>query len=191
MPKMNTSLTSWLHHVIDELDIHSRANWGHVLGVTEQTIGNWVRGASMPRAEKLRELVVLLRDRYAPRAALALVAWKSLAILAPHAAWGADVKTDAHSLADYIIVPLWDDLHLAVDALPHPEQEEVLEDAIESAHRRTLGATADILAASNDEAELDEALARLVPHTAKSFLPEVMSFVHEAKKHKSTFAMGA
>ena len=132
-------LKAWLADVVDSLDIHHRSRWGLVLGVSEQAVGHWANGQSLPKAEHLRAIVVLLRERYPAKAAEALARWDAMLDLPLRDAWGERVRTELETLGRYIMLPLWERLQSSVDILSYPQQEKVLGDALQAANLRRLG----------------------------------------------------
>lgn len=118
MEDTRNALSSWLGQVIDELKLHSRAEWGEVLGVSEQVIEHWIVDKNLPSADKLRSIVVLLRERYPKHAQRELETWSSLS--------EQSLQETAQTLGTYIVQPLWTDLRMAVASLPAHRQEEFL-----------------------------------------------------------------
>lgn len=128
-------LADWLGDVIDGLRIHGRAGWGRALGVTEQAIGQWIAGKCLPRAENLRGMLVLLRERYPAEAAAELRQWEAMSDR-PLGASRRGRKGAARSIGHYVVGPLWEDLRLAVESQPSVVQESILSDFIAQTNRR-------------------------------------------------------
>jgi len=138
VPKESQTLVEWLKFVVTTLEIHSRAEWGHVLGVTPQDIGTWLNGEKLPRPDALRDLLSTLDQRYAEQASVALKVWETLARRPLREVWPGDARTDAQTLGHYVIGPLWDDLRLAVQSQPTDIQASLLKYFIGEVNRRRL-----------------------------------------------------
>lgn len=124
-------LAVWLKYVIDDLKIHDRAGWGQALGVFETNIGLWIAG-HVPRADKLRSILVLLRDRYPAASIEALTQWQELALL-PLEGFNGD------TLGRYALSPLWQDLKMAVESMPDSVGEELLKSFVAQTNALRLG----------------------------------------------------
>jgi hypothetical protein len=133
------SLVEWLKLVVTTLAIHTRAEWGHVLGVTPQAIGTWLNGEKLPRADALRDLLSTLEQRYAERAKPALADWKVLAMHPLHEVWPGVARGDTRTLGHYVVGPLWEDLRLAVESQTPEMQARLLKTFIAEINEHRLG----------------------------------------------------
>lgn len=138
-----TTLPDWLRKIIDTLQIHSRAGWATVLGVSETAIESWVVGAELPRPEKLHGIIVLLRERYRERPGVqeVLDTWKTLAKEDLTYVWPSGAQTFGH----YVVLPLWHDLEMAIDSRSSEVQEELLTAFVARAQQYTAGPTAPVV----------------------------------------------
>lgn len=134
------SLVEWLKLVVTTLGIHTRAEWGHALGVTPQAIGTWLSGEKLPRPDALRDLLSTLEQRYAERARSALADWKILAKHPLHEVWPGVARGDTRTLGHYVVGPLWEDLRLAIESQTPEMQASLLKGFIAEVNQQRLGA---------------------------------------------------
>jgi hypothetical protein len=179
------SLVIWLKYVIQTLGIHSRAEWGTVLGITPQAIGNWLSGEKLPRAESLHGLLSTLEQlRYADRASSALDAWAELATHPLRDVWPSEVRiADARTLGHYVVTPLWEDLRLAVESQPPDTQTSLLTHCIGEVNRQRLRSRALRLGAANPRDA--EQIRRVAPSAAKAN-PAVVPAIQHLLQRGST-----
>lgn len=177
-----TSLVAWLKLVVTTLEIHTRAEWGHVLGVTPQAIGTWLSGEKLPRPDSLRDLLSTLEQRYAERARSALTAWQALARRPLREVWPGDARTDALTLGHYVIGPLWDDLKLAVESQTPDIQENLLRCFIEEVNRRRLSERDRRI---NGISSLSEGTIRKFAPKATQANPALISMMNSARERGS------
>src|SRR5262245_18015921 len=136
MPTQNT-IVAWLRDVIDESGLHTRSEWGQVIGVSPQAQGRWLAGKDLPRPETLRRLISALRDDMSVSGRRAMERWeelsnRSLEEVCPGA------RYEAPTMAHLLVEPLWQNLQRTGRALPPVIQERVVGDAIRSINRYIL-----------------------------------------------------
>ena len=134
---MKETLLSWLRYVIDESGLHTRSEWGHIIGVSPQAQGRWLSGKDTPRPDTLRRLLAALRDDPAESGREALARWdaiakRSLAEVSPGS------KQDTATLAHLMVEPLWHHLERTLRALPPEVQEKLLTSALRAANQHVL-----------------------------------------------------
>lgn len=132
------SLQAWMNYVVVDLSIHKRSEWAHTLGVTPQSIGTWLSGEKFPRAEVLRELVSVLTSTYELVAHKAIDAWGKLSAKPLRQVWPGETRTDAPTLAHYIVSPLWERLRLSVQSQRASDQDRLLSAFLDTTNRYRL-----------------------------------------------------
>ncbi len=156
------SLVAWLDDALVDAGIHALDKWPLVLGASARTIDAWRRGEQFPSAEALRGLVLTLA-RY-PAAGSVVARWHELSRQPLREVWTGKTNIDAPTLAHYVLLPLWDDLRLAVESFLPDVQDEVLGAFVGVVHRRMLDGREAAHASAAGLAQL--AQARLEEATA-------------------------
>lgn len=118
-----TSLAAWLKYVIDDLQIHTRAEWASILGTREDVVELWIDDKLFITCEALYGILFLLKERYIVEASTALAAWSTLSKTSPDPWFG-------RSLADYVVKPMYNKFRMALGVLDPDTQREFLKDAI-------------------------------------------------------------
>lgn len=137
MPAQDT-LVAWLRYVIDESGLHTRSEWGHIIGVSPQAQGRWLAGKDLlPRPETLRRLIAALRDDTSTPGRQAMQRWEALANR-PLAEVCPGTRQEAATLAHLLVEPLWQNLQRTGRAAPPTVQERVVGEAIRSLNRYVL-----------------------------------------------------
>lgn len=136
MPAQNT-LVAWLHYVIEESGLHTRSEWGHIIGVSPQAQGRWLAGKDLPRPETLRKLIAALRDDTSTPGRQAMQMWEELA-KRPLKEVCPGTRQEAATLDHLLVDPLWQNLQRTGRAAPPAVQERVVSEAIRSFNRYVL-----------------------------------------------------
>lgn len=132
---MSTSpISQWLRQALDSTAILSRAGWACVLGIGLDSISQVVAGDTVPDARTLRSIFLIVQDHESDAARRACERWNELASR-PLREAHPTARSEAPTLAHYVLTPLWEDHRLAVAALPAHEQEQILQNGIYEATR--------------------------------------------------------
>lgn len=187
MPAKDT-LVAWLRYVIEESELHTRSEWGHIIGVSPQAQGRWLAGKDSPRPEILRRLIVALRDDTSVPGRQAMKRWedlsrRSIAEVCP------GTRHDAPTLAHLIVEPLWDNLQRTMRAFPPALQERILTDAIRAANRYILERDGDIREpASSDPLPAD--LTEMAPTAVARYgAGPITQAMDETRSHQSWWSL--
>ncbi len=129
-------LVAWLREVIDGAGIHKRHEWAAILGTSEEGVASWLAGRIVPNAERLRGIVVLLQERYESRAMSLVARWREISRMTPREALQGDMATSARTIGHYVLEAVWEDLRVAVQALPFEEQANFLGDFLRRTNAR-------------------------------------------------------
>jgi len=122
-------LPVWLREVIDDLGIHTRADWALILGTSVDRITRWVEGDVLPTADNLWSIYTLLKYEYPTQAAKALEDWRTLTM-------NPDGGRSCSPIGEYVLTSHWANLRLAVEVFSFEEQAELLSKFIGEARGR-------------------------------------------------------
>ncbi len=132
---MSTSpISQWLRQALESTAILSRAGWACVLGISLDSISQVLAGDTVPDARTLRSIFLIVQDHESDAARRACERWNELASR-PLREAHPTARSEAPTLAHYVLAPLWEDHRLAVAALPAHEQEQLLQNGIYEATR--------------------------------------------------------
>lgn len=127
-------ISQWLRQALDSTAILSRAGWACVLGISPDALSQVLAGDTVPDARTLRSIFLILQDHESDAARRACERWHELASR-PLREAHPTARSEALTLAHYVLGPLWEDHRLAVAALPAHEQEQLLQNGIYEATR--------------------------------------------------------
>lgn len=130
----NSPISRWLRLAFDSTTILSKVGWASVLGVSLDTLSRFLAGDTVPEARTLRSMFLILQDHESDAARQACELWHELASR-PLREVHPTARSEAPTLAHYVLGPLWEDHRLAVLALPAHEQEQLLQNGIYEATR--------------------------------------------------------
>lgn len=130
----SSPISQWLRQALDSTAILSKAGWACVLGVSLDVLAQFLAGDAVPDARTLRSLFLILQDHESEAARRACERWHELAARPLREVHPA-ARSEAPTLAHYVLGPLWEDHRLAVLALPAHEQEQLLQNGIYEATR--------------------------------------------------------
>lgn len=130
----SSPISQWLQQALDSTAILSKAGWACVLGVNLDVLSQYLAGDAVPDARTLREVFLVLQDHESDAARRACERWHELASR-PLREVHPTARSEAPTLAHYVLGPLWEDHRVAVLALPAHEQEQLLQNGIYQATR--------------------------------------------------------
>lgn len=130
----SSPISQWLQQALHSTAILSKAGWACVLGVNLEVLSQYLAGDTVPDARTLRAVFLILQDHESDAARSACARWHELAGR-PLREVHPTARSEAPTLAHYVLGPLWEDHRVAVLALPAHEQEQLLQNGIYQATR--------------------------------------------------------